>query len=228
MAKKESAVKAAGRFVANEMLGVDDVKNAVKHISKGEFVKAAKSVGAAALEAGTTVTGAGIGAKIGAKVGLKAGEELAKKEASKTAASTFSRYVDKTPEKVINPSSGSRTIKTKGAEVKVESKAGSTSTTPSSKSVTINKAGGSEAQLEHIKSMHNKQVANQASKAADSSYEASVSTSSLPSRGEKSGARKGAAIGLTAVAATKRVEAPSGTQANHAVTTGKNHTKTVK
>ena len=55
--KKDSNLKKVGRFVANEMLGVDDAKRAVNKARKGDFKGALKSAATAAFEAGTTVTG---------------------------------------------------------------------------------------------------------------------------------------------------------------------------
>jgi len=82
MAKKnDSNLKKAGRFIANEMLGVDDAKRAVNKARKGDIKGAIKSAATAALEAGTTLSGAGIGAKAGAKIGLVAGKAAARKEA---------------------------------------------------------------------------------------------------------------------------------------------------
>ena len=82
MAKKnDSNLKKAGRFIANEMLGVDDAKRAVNKARKGDIKGAIKSAATAALEAGTTFSGAGIGAKAGAKIGLVAGKAAARKEA---------------------------------------------------------------------------------------------------------------------------------------------------
>lgn len=65
MAKKESTAKKVGKFVANELLGVDDARRAVKYARKGEWRKAAKSAGAAVLEAGSTIAPVGAGAKVG-------------------------------------------------------------------------------------------------------------------------------------------------------------------
>lgn len=81
MAKKDSTVKKVGKFVANELLGVDDAKRAVSKAKKGDIKGALKSAAAGALEAGTTLSGAGTVAKAGAKVGLVAGKAAARKEA---------------------------------------------------------------------------------------------------------------------------------------------------
>lgn len=81
MAKKDSKARKVGRFVANELLGVDDARRAVKYARKGEFKKAAKSAVTAVAEAGSTVLPIGAGAKVG-KVAGKALARSVAKEAS--------------------------------------------------------------------------------------------------------------------------------------------------
>jgi hypothetical protein len=81
--KKDSNLKKAGRFIANEMLGIDDAKRAVSKARKGDVRGALKSAATAAFEAGTTVSGAGLAAKAGAKVGLTAGKAAARKTSKK-------------------------------------------------------------------------------------------------------------------------------------------------
>ena len=96
--KKESNLKKVGRFVTDELLGVDDAKRAFNKARKGDIKGALKSAATAVFEAGTTVTGAGIGAKVGAKVGLIAG---------KAAARTTSKKVGKEVLKSSNKAKGS-------------------------------------------------------------------------------------------------------------------------
>ncbi len=96
--KKESTAKKVGRFVTNELLGVDDAKRAFKKARKGDIKGALKSAATAAFEAGTTVSGAGLAAKVGAKVGLTAG---------KAAARTTSKKVGKEVLKSSNKAKGS-------------------------------------------------------------------------------------------------------------------------
>ena len=96
--KKDSNLKKVGRFVANEMLGVDDAKRAVNKARKGDFKGAIKSAATAAFEAGTTVSGAGLAARAGAKVGMTAG---------KAAARTTSKKVGKEVLKSSNKAKGS-------------------------------------------------------------------------------------------------------------------------
>jgi hypothetical protein len=83
MAKKDSNAKKVGRFVANEMLGIDDAKRAFNKARKGDIKGAIKSAATAAFEAGTTVSGAGLAAKAGAKVGLTAGKAAARETSKK-------------------------------------------------------------------------------------------------------------------------------------------------
>ena len=96
--KKDSNLKKAGRFIANEMLGVDDARRAVSKARKGDIKGAIKSAATAAFEAGTTVSGAGLAAKAAAKVGLTAG---------KAAARTTSKKVGKEVLKSSNKAKGS-------------------------------------------------------------------------------------------------------------------------
>lgn len=81
--KKESNAKKVGRFVANEMLGIDDAKRAFNKAKKGDIKGAIKSAATAAFEAGTTVSGAGLAAKAGAKIGATAGKAAARETSKK-------------------------------------------------------------------------------------------------------------------------------------------------
>jgi hypothetical protein len=96
--KKDSNAKKIGRFVANEMLGVDDAKRAFNKAKKGDIKGAIKSAATAAFEAGTTVSGAGLAARAGAKIGMTAG---------KAAARTTSKKVGKEVLKSSNKAKGS-------------------------------------------------------------------------------------------------------------------------
>jgi len=100
MAKKQSTTKKVGKFVANELLGVDDMRRVVKYVRQGDFKKAAKSAGAAAVEIGTTVAPIGAGAKIGKVAGKAAARALAKEASPKIAsAANKARGAGKT----VNP-----------------------------------------------------------------------------------------------------------------------------
>ena len=91
------AQKAANVVTSN--IGLDDLGNMAKHVKKGEWGSAAKSLGAAALEVGTTIVPIG---KVG--VAAKAAEGAAAKTIGKTAAkevaaSTASRRWRAPPQK---------------------------------------------------------------------------------------------------------------------------------
>lgn len=58
-----------GKFVKNELLGVDDFKSVAKNIKSGNWGKAAKSLGTGAFEAGSTVAAIGASAFTGGAVG---------------------------------------------------------------------------------------------------------------------------------------------------------------
>lgn len=93
----------AGGFVANELLGVDDLKRTANYVRKGQFGKAAKSAAAGAVELGSTIgaaaaaipTGGGSiaakGALIAAKQGVKVGAKAAAKQAAKSTARAAER-----------------------------------------------------------------------------------------------------------------------------------------
>ena len=81
MAKKENTAKKVGRFVTNELLGVDDAKRAISKAKKGDVKGALKSAATGALELGTTATAVGKGGMLAAKVGAKT---VSKKTVEKT------------------------------------------------------------------------------------------------------------------------------------------------
>lgn len=76
--KKQSTAQKVGKFVANELLGVDDMRRVVKYVRQGDFKKAAKSAGAAAAEIGTTVVPVAAGAKVGSVAGKAVARSVAK------------------------------------------------------------------------------------------------------------------------------------------------------
>jgi len=84
MAKKENKAKRVGRFAANELLGVDDMRRVVKYVRQGDFKKAAKSAGAAAVELGTTVVPIAAGAKVGKIAGEAVARAVAKESGTKS------------------------------------------------------------------------------------------------------------------------------------------------
>ena len=86
----ENPFKKVGRFVTDELLGIDDFGRAVSKAKKGDFAGALKSAGAGAFELGTTVatpfTGGGSLAAKGAVKGAAVGaSKVAAKEAAKGA-----------------------------------------------------------------------------------------------------------------------------------------------
>ena len=87
MAKKKSTAQKVGKFVANELLGVDDMRRVVKYVRQGDFKKAAKSAGAAAVEVGTTVVPVGAGAKVGKVAGQAVARAVAKEASPKVLSS---------------------------------------------------------------------------------------------------------------------------------------------
>jgi hypothetical protein len=221
MAKKnESNLKKVGRFVANEMLGVDDAKRAISKARKGDIKGAIKSAATGALEAGTTLSGAGIAAKAGAKIGLTAGKAAARKEAKavgkevlqtankskgsgsmvypkpamgkKTATAPKRDVVVKTDDKVIP-------IKDKGYISKTGEKSIKTNTKKPTvriveKEVTRDMANARTAASNRLRYGNAKADAARA-------REAVVNTSKKPAAGKAAGAVAGAAAGAPARAA---------------------------
>jgi hypothetical protein len=136
MAKKnDSNLKKAGRFVANELLGVDDAKRAVNKARKGDIKGALKSAAAGALELGTTATAVGKGGMIAAKIGAKT---VSKKTVEKTSTDIGQAAGRRVAEK-LKPANISREGKTFTKKVEgkatTTSKSGSKSVTPDAKTV---------------------------------------------------------------------------------------------
>ena len=221
MAKKESAVKAAGRFVANELLGVDDARRAISKAAKGDIKGAVKSAATAALEAGSTVTGAGLGAKLGAKAGLKVGEKIAESGAKRASEVAARNVAERTPRGSLGKAGGEKfskkveptketSIKGAKGETKKATYGGSKveGTTPK-RSMDERIGDAKRGDTNRIKKIYQAQA---------DTYEASRAASLAPGAGKVIGAVGGAAAGTAAVASTKKVEAPKGTQANHKVT----------
>jgi hypothetical protein len=124
--KKDSNAKKVGRFVANELLGVDDMRRVVKYVRQGDFKKAAKSAGAAAAEIGTTVVPVAAGAKVG-KVASKVLPKSAK--AIQTTVRGKRTYYHGSPNEIPVGS----TLKTKAQGSKLAANAGKASATSSKK-----------------------------------------------------------------------------------------------
>jgi hypothetical protein len=133
--KKENAAKKVGRFVTDELLGVDDAKRAFKKARKGDIKGALKSAAAGAFELGTTATAFGKGGMLAAKAGSKM---VSKKTVEKASQEVGYRAGRKTAQNtpVANVSrEGKKFNKKVEGEVKVKGTSGSTSTTPSAKKV---------------------------------------------------------------------------------------------
>ena len=136
MAKKnESTAKKVGRFVTDELLGVDDAKRAISKARKGDIKGALKSAAAGALEVGTTATAVGKGGMLAAKLGAKT---VSKKTVEKASTDIGYNAGKKVAEKIkpakIN-TEGKKFSKKVEGEVKVKGKSGSTSITPNAKKV---------------------------------------------------------------------------------------------
>ena len=78
----ENPLKKVGRFITDEMLGVDDFGRVFTKAAEGDVTGALKSAGAGALELGSTIFtgGAGTVVKQGAKAGVKAAAKQGAKE----------------------------------------------------------------------------------------------------------------------------------------------------
>jgi hypothetical protein len=108
--KNNSTAKKVGRFVTNELLGVDDARRAVSKARKGDIKGALKSAAAGAFELGTTATAVGKGGMLAAKVG-------AKTVSNKTVEKASSKVGDRVARKVAENSPAPKLGK-KGGEFK--------------------------------------------------------------------------------------------------------------
>lgn len=213
--KKESVVKAVGRFAANELLGVDDAKRAINKARKGDIKGAIKSAATGALEAGTTLSGAGLGAKLGAKAGLKAGAKVADaaaKRAGEAAAKDAAKSIK--PAKYGSAGSAEKTVRTNPKANAVVTKA-DTSIRKNNKSVvSVSKPAKvkyttperTAQQRVGVQKAQDTKRSVAIEKAGQSAARASRSTSLSPKVGKSTGKATGAALGVTAVASTKKVD----------------------
>ena len=239
---KESVVKATGRFIANELLGVDDAKRAISKAKKGDVKGAVKSAATAALEAGSTVVGAGIGAKLGAKAGLKAGEKVAESGAKRTA----ERAMQKTAESIPAPKYGKpggevKTVRTnpkdditirrdlkqpsQPGDVKMHDENAKKVAVSKPKSATYTTPERTSAQRQGEQEAQKKARERKIIESGATSYEASREVSRAPGAGKLLGKAAGGAAGVAAVASTKKVDEPSTQSGN---VRHRNYTKTVK
>ena len=135
MAKKKNAIQKAGSFAANELLGVDDMRRVVKYVRQGDYKKAAKSAGAAAIEIGTSATAVGKGGVLAAKAGSKM---VSKKTVEKASTEVGQRAGRKAAEttRVSNVSrEGKKFNKKVEGQAQIKSTSGSKSTVPNAKTV---------------------------------------------------------------------------------------------
>ena len=215
--KKESTLKKVGRFVANEMLGVDDAKRAVSKARKGDIKGAIKSAATAALEAGTTVSGAGLAAKAGAKIGLTAGKAAARKEAktvgkqvlkeSNKAKGSGSMVYPKPATGKTRPTAPKRdvVVKTDDRVIPVKDKGYISKTGEKSIKVNTNKPKVRTVEKEVTRDMANARTAasnrlryGSAKADAARARKAVVDNSKKPTTGKRLGAAAGAAAGAPA------------------------------
>jgi len=133
--KKDSNLKKVGRFVANEMLGIDDAKRAVSKARKGDFKGAIKSAATGAFELGTSATAIGKGGVLAAKAGSKM---ISKKTVEKASTEVGYRAGRKTAETtpVGNVSrQGKKFNKKVEGKAQIKGKSGSTSTASDAKRI---------------------------------------------------------------------------------------------
>jgi hypothetical protein len=216
--KKESALKAAGRFVANELLGVDDAKRAIRKARKGDIKGAIKSAAAGALELGTTATGAGLGAKIGAKVGLKVGKKVADKTANRAGNYAAMRKAENTPAGSYGkPGSVRKTVKANPKNTAVVKKAPNSINKKSSETVFVSNPKKikyttperTSAQRQGSQKAQDTKRERAIDQARQDAATASRATSKAPSTGKTVGKVVGAQTGVAAVASTKKVNKPA-------------------
>jgi hypothetical protein len=133
--KKESTLKKVGRFVTDELLGVDDAKRAVSKARKGDIKGALKSAAAGAIELGTSATAVGKGGILAAKAGSKM---ISKKTVEKASKEVGYRAGRKTAERtpVANISrEGKKFNKKVEGKAQVQSKSGAKATTSDAKRI---------------------------------------------------------------------------------------------
>jgi hypothetical protein len=133
--KKDSNAKKVGRFVTNELLGIDDAKRAFNKARKGDIKGAIKSAATGAFELGTSATAIGKGGVLAAKAGSKM---ISKKTVEKASTEVGYRAGRKTAETtpVANVSrQGKKFNKKVEGKAQIKGKSGSTSTASDAKRV---------------------------------------------------------------------------------------------
>jgi hypothetical protein len=122
--KKESTAKKVGRFVTDELLGIDDAKRAYKKARKGDIKGALKSAATGAFELGTTATAFGKGGMLATKAGSKM---VSKKTVEKASTKIGQKAGQKAAERLPAPKYPSA----KGKEFNIKTQGKSTTTSRS-------------------------------------------------------------------------------------------------
>lgn len=135
MAKKKSNAQKIGSFVANEMLGIDDAKRAIKKARKGDFKGALKSAATGAFEVATSATAVGKGGVLAAKAGSKMISKKAVKKASTEVGDRAGREAAKNTPIARVSSEGKKFNKKVEGKAQIKGKSGSTSTATDAKRV---------------------------------------------------------------------------------------------
>jgi preprotein translocase subunit Sss1 len=133
--KKESAAKKVGRFVTDELLGVDDAKRAYKKARKGDIKGALKSAATGAFELGTTATAFGKGGMLAAKAGSKMVSKKTVEKSSTEIGQRAGRKVVETTKPANISREGKKFNKKVEGKAQIKSKSGSTSTASDSKRI---------------------------------------------------------------------------------------------
>lgn len=133
--KKESTAKKVGRFVTDELLGVDDAKRAFNKAKKGDIKGAVKSAATGALELGTTATAVGKGGILAAKIGAKTVGKKAVEKASTDIGQAAGRKVAEKIKPGKISTEGKKFVKKVEGDVKVTGKSGSTGVSKNSAKV---------------------------------------------------------------------------------------------
>jgi len=130
--KKESTAKKVGRFVTNELLGVDDAKRAYKKARKGDIKGALKSAATAAFELGTSATAVGKAPALVTKLASKSVSKTASKGATKIGQKSGQKAAERLPAPKYPSAKGKEfNIKTQGKST-TTSRSGAKSTAPDS------------------------------------------------------------------------------------------------
>lgn len=132
----DNVAKKVGRFVANEMLGVDDVKRAVSKAKKGDVKGALKSAATAAFEVGTSATAIGKGGALAAKAAAKSISKKTVEDTSTKVGQNVGKRIAETTKPSKYPSAEGKkfSVRTEG-EATTTSKSGSKSVVADSKKV---------------------------------------------------------------------------------------------